>query len=108
MLTLGSAPIGQTLAEGQATVLNLSSTPIGRLPEGFATARTGKGRPAEWEVIEELNGERRPTRTVTSTFVAETRSMVALELRNGADRYPVAQIAVDVQAASPIVPEKLD
>src|SRR3954451_7298609 len=53
VLMLGSAPISQTLAEGQATVMDLSSTRIGELPEGLAPARTGKGGPAEWGVIED-------------------------------------------------------
>jgi hypothetical protein len=78
-LTVWSSPISQTLAEGQATVMNLSSTRIGELPEGFATARTGKGGPAEWAVIEDSTASDRRVLAQTSSDRTDYRFPLAID-----------------------------
>ena len=36
-----------------AETLTFADAPIGALPQGFEAARTGKGAPAEWKVVED-------------------------------------------------------
>jgi hypothetical protein len=91
-LTLGSAAISQALAEGQATVLNLSSTRIGELPEGFATTRTGKGPPAEWAVIEDSTASDGRVLAQTSSDRTDYRFPLAIN-----ERVSAANIEVTVR-----------
>src|SRR4051794_9482927 len=92
VLMLGSAPISQTLAEGQATVMDLSSTRIGELPEGFATARTGKGGPAEWGVIEDSTASDRRVLVQTSSDRTDYRFPLAID-----ERVSAANVEVNVR-----------
>lgn len=40
-----------------AQTVTFGNSPVGALPEGFETARTGKGAPAEWKVVEDPSAQ---------------------------------------------------
>ena len=52
MLGMFACRAAQAAAQGGPNVVSFSAE-LGELPEGFQVARTGKGAPAAWSVVED-------------------------------------------------------
>lgn len=69
-IACSSLPPVRAHVAGERVMIDLSSTPIGHLPDSFVTARTGRGAPAEWSVQEDASVA--GGRVLTQTSIDQT------------------------------------
>jgi len=94
LLAAGSA-VPASYAQAEPAIIDISSTPAGRLPAGFSTARTGRGAAAAWMVLEDQPGGGRRVLAQTSTDRTDFRFPLAIY-----DRLSARNVDVSVRFKS--------
>ena len=78
LLAIASAATADQAAAQQPSTIALGNAPPGQLPAGFRTARTGKGAPAAWGVVEDSSVPSGKVLAQTSTDQTDYRFPLAV------------------------------
>ena len=78
LLAIASAATADQAAAQQESTIALGNAPLGQLPAGFRTARTGKGAPEAWSVVEDPSVPSGKVLAQTSTDQTDYRFPLAI------------------------------
>jgi hypothetical protein len=78
LLAIASVATADQAAAQQESIITLGNAPPGQLPAGFGTARTGKGAPAAWSVVEDSSVPLGKVLAQTSTDQTDYRFPLAI------------------------------
>ena len=92
LLAIASAATADQAAAQQESTIALGNAPLGQLPAGFRTARTGKGAPEAWSVVEDPSVPSGKVLAQTSTDQTDYRFPLAIS-----DDITAANVEVSVR-----------